>query len=81
MEYERMSLQSAIQAIIDEHNISNYRLARVLGIKQQIMITRYLNGEVKSVNTKVAYAIYKNYNILVDNFNSVEELEACYAAL
>ena len=77
----KMSIQDAIQAIKDSTEISNYKLAKVLGLKQQIMITRYLNGEVRSVNIKVAYAIYKHYEILVDSFNSVEELEACYEAL
>lgn len=80
MTYERMSISQAIEAIQAEHNSSNYRLSKVLGITQ-IMIKRYLDGNVKSVNTKVAYRIYKTYGILVDSFNTVEELEACYEAL
>ena len=81
MNYQKMSVKQAIEAIKAEYDISNYKLARVLGIRQQIMITRYLAGEVRSVNTKIAMAIFRNYNILVDSFNSPEELEACYEAL
>lgn len=77
----RLSVRDAISKIKVRDNISNYKLAKVLGIKQQIMITRYLAGEVKSVNTKVAWAIYSQYGILVDSFNTVEELKACYETL
>lgn len=78
MEVSKMSIQSAIQTIIDEHQISNYRLAKVLGLKQQIMIKRYLDGDVRSVTARIAFNIYKHYGILVDTFNNVEELKACY---
>lgn len=78
MAFQKMGLQEAIQNIKDRHQLSNYKLAKMLGLKQQIMIKRYLNGEVKSANVKVSYAIYSVYGILVDSFNSVEELKQCY---
>lgn len=81
MDYERMNIQDAITTIKTEHNLSNYKLAKILGLKQQIMIKRYLDGDVKSANVKVAFAIFSNYGILVDNFNTVEELKACYEAV
>lgn len=81
MTYEKMSLQQAVQSIKEEHNLTNYKIAKILGLKQQIMVKRYLDGDVKSANAKTAMAIFKNYNILVDTFNTPEELEACYDTL
>lgn len=81
MDFERMSVQMAVRTIKEQNEMSNYKLAKLLGLKQQIMIKRYLTGEVKTANVKVAYAMLKQFNILLDNYNTVDELEACYEAV
>lgn len=75
--YQRMSIGDAIDTLQVEYKLSNYRLAKILGV-QPIMIKHYKDNKVKSVNTKVAHKLYKTYGILVDSFNTVEELERCH---
>lgn len=76
----KMNIQQAMFTIKAETGFSNYRIAKLLGV-QQIMINRYLNGEVKSPNANMCYRIYKTFDILIDTFENVEMLEAYYETL
>ena len=72
--YRRMSIQEAVDVIMSENNLTKYRLSKILKI-QPIMINNYLEGKVKTANPRIAKTIYELFNILLDNFNNVNELE------
>lgn len=75
---QRMTIKDACKAILADHGISKYRLAKILGV-QQIMINKYLKGETKSVNSRVAMKLYSTYQILEINYSSAEELKELYS--
>lgn len=72
-----LSLQDCIKFIVAEDNMNPYRLAKILDCSSG-HIYNILNGKVKSCNCKLAMNIYKYFDILVDSYNTVEQLKAIY---
>lgn len=75
----KLSLQEAIMELVSRENMNGYRLAKILGCTSG-HIYHIKKGKVDKTNSILAWAIYSNFNILVDNYESPEILEAIYKA-
>ena len=62
-----MTIKKAIKTILNDYNISKYRLAKNIKVTP-IMIDRYLEADTKSPNFKTAQSIYNVYNIVVEPY-------------
>lgn len=76
---KKLSLFDAVQEILAQPNINAYRLAKILGCTAG-HIYHIKQGKVQSPNAKLAWGIWKHFNILVDTYNTPEQLEAIYGA-
>lgn len=75
----KLSLQEAIKEILSQDNMNGYRLAKILGCTSG-HIYHIRNGKVNSANAKLAMNIWTYFNILVDSYNTPEQLEMIYKA-
>ena len=72
--YRHMNVQEATETVLRENNISKYRLSKLLKV-QPIMVSHYESGKVKTAGPRVARVFYELFNILLDSYNNVKELE------
>lgn len=72
-----LSVTEAVRYILAEENMNSYRLAKILDCTPG-HINHIKKGKVKSSNSKLAMAIYKHFDILLDTFNTPEQLKAIY---
>lgn len=73
-----LSIEDAVKFILSDKNMNPYRLAKILGCSSG-HIYHIKQGKVKSSNSKLAMAMYKHFDILLDSFNTPQQLEAIYA--
>lgn len=74
---KRLSVTDAVRYILSDSNMNKYRLAKILGCSAGHIYHIY-NGKVKSSNSKLAMAIYTHFDILLDTFNTPEQLKTIY---
>lgn len=76
---KQLPLQDTIVEILSQENMNGYRLAKILGCTSG-HIYHIKNGKVKTANAKLAMNIWVHFQILVDSYNTPEQLEAIYKA-
>lgn len=74
---KKLSVTDAIKYILSDCNMTKYKLAKLLGCTAG-HISHISKGKVKSSNSKLAMAVYTHFNILLDTFNTPEQLKAIY---
>lgn len=74
---KRLSVTDAIKYILSDCNMNKYRLAKILGCSAG-HISHICKGRVKSSNAKLAMAVYTHFDILLDTFNTPEQLKTIY---
>ena len=73
MEPTYFTLEEAINTILN-NGVTPTELSHELGFSDTSMVYRYKTGKTKSTSATRAKIIYDNYNILLDDYTTVEHL-------
>jgi len=73
MDEPKWKLAEAIQAILDS-GVTPTELSHELGFQDTSMVYRYKNGKTKSMGHIKALVVYKEYDMLLEEYDSSEQL-------